>query len=240
MENIRIDIHEQQSLALSKQMTDEARQLLATAQVIEIDCPELYELAADELMAAKAKARQLDDLRRSMTRPRGEAKQRIMDFFRPAVEFLQQTEASYKGAMMRWHGEQERLRREEEARQREAARTERERLYAEAQAAADAGHPDEADAISETEKLIPMPIVPPTVEKISGVSTRKVWRAEVIDKLALIKAVAAGRVPEALLEVNMVVLNAQARALKSAMNYPGVKAVAEGTIAASRKTSEVA
>jgi hypothetical protein len=42
--------------------------------------------------------------------------------------------------------------------------------------------------------------------------------------MALVKAVAAGTQPLALLEPNMPALNKMATALKSAMNIPGVKA----------------
>jgi hypothetical protein len=43
--------------------------------------------------------------------------------------------------------------------------------------------------------------------------------------MALVKAVAAGTVPIQALEANTVFLNGQARMLKAALAYPGVKAI---------------
>lgn len=72
----------------------------------------------------------------------------------------------------------------------------------------------------------------PTPPKVAGISRREVWSAEVTDLAALIKAVAAGHAPMALLLPNMSALNQQAKALKASMRYPGVKAVREDVIAA--------
>lgn len=71
-----------------------------------------------------------------------------------------------------------------------------------------------------------------------GVDTRSIWRAEVTDKMALIRAVAEGRVPEAVLAIDTKVLGSLARSLKGALNYPGVRVVEDVGIAVRRRGTE--
>lgn len=66
------------------------------------------------------------------------------------------------------------------------------------------------------------PIVHREAPKTLGVHTVTRWSARVVDKSALIKAVAAGQVPETVLVPDMVALNRMAVALKEQLNYPGV------------------
>ena len=56
--------------------------------------------------------------------------------------------------------------------------------------------------------------------------TRKNYKAEVVDVMALAKAVVAGTVPLQAIEGNSKFLNNQARMLKDDMKFPGVKVVA--------------
>ena len=68
--------------------------------------------------------------------------------------------------------------------------------------------------------------VPPVVAEkqvVMGAKFTAVWKAEVVDLKALIKAVAEGKVPLAALQVNLSFLGSQARTLKGEMNYPGVR-----------------
>jgi hypothetical protein len=80
--------------------------------------------------------------------------------------------------------------------------------------------------------MVPVPIVVSDTPRISGLSTRLTWHAEIVDWTALIRAVAEGHVPEVVLLPNLVVLNAQARALKTALDYPGVRVVSDSIVAA--------
>ncbi|HUX54239.1 MAG TPA: hypothetical protein VMV56_07490 [Williamwhitmania sp.] len=60
------------------------------------------------------------------------------------------------------------------------------------------------------------------VEKVQGISTRETWKAEVVNKMMLIKAVASGKVPMEYLDVNMSALNKVMAATKGAIVIPGV------------------
>jgi hypothetical protein len=173
-----------------------------------------------------------------------------------------EADKAYARAMGAYEVEQERIRRDAElAAQRERERLEREerervaaeerRLQAEAEerqlaAAAEAearGDMETAERIAsapiETPVVAPRPVfvpVAPVAPKptASGISFRDNWSAEVINPMALIKAVAAGLQPVTLLLPNMPALNGLARSLREAMNVPGVKANNE-RIAAQRK-----
>ena len=135
--------------------------------------------------------------------------------------------------------ERERL----EAEARAKAEVERRRLEAQAEERTVA-EALEAEAKGDTEAaarilaappapvvVVPEPIFVPSPQiempKAEGISTREVWRAEVVDLPALIAAVAAGQQSLALLLPNQVALNQMARAQKGMLAIPGVKAVCE-------------
>jgi hypothetical protein len=73
---------------------------------------------------------------------------------------------------------------------------------------------------------------PPRVE---GVSFRDNWRAEVVDKVAFVAAVAAKAELVNLIEPNTAALGHLARAHKSALSIPGVRVWCERIVAASRR-----
>lgn len=113
----------------------------------------------------------------------------------------------------------------------EAARKEAEaKQIANAVEAEDFGLPEVADAILD-EKPIPVsvPVAPPP--KVEGVSTRKTYRAEVVDLAALVRHVAATPAHAALILPNEGALNTMARTLKEAFQIPGVRVVAEESVA---------
>lgn len=76
--------------------------------------------------------------------------------------------------------------------------------------------------------------VVPEVAKPQGVALRETWRAEVTDFMAMVKAVASGKVPPSYLLPNEQLLNQQARSLKAELRIPGVKAVKESGLSASK------
>lgn len=191
-----------------------------------------YNDVASTLKEIKIKQRDLDNLRHSITRPIDEAKARIMGMFRPASTRLAEAEAEAKKAMLDFKRSEENRRREEEARVRAEADAERQRLQDEALAQRDEGHDDTAAMLEDEAASLPVPIVSAAPLAVPGISTRVSWRAEVDDFPALVKAVVAGAQPMTLLLPNMVILNAQAKALKAQLTIPGVRPVSEEGIAA--------
>lgn len=128
--------------------------------------------------------------------------------------------------MKTFEDEQERIRRAEQARlEEEARKAAEEAALAQAVALEQNGHKSAAEAVIAVPVVAPAVYVPKTTPTGFGNATRRVWGAEVTDLLALVKAVAAGQVPIQAIEANSVFLNQQARALKSALSYPGVRAI---------------
>jgi hypothetical protein len=122
--------------------------------------------------------------------------------------------------------QEEENRREEERKLAEAALLEAEALKHQAQ-----GNTETAEAYkAEAENVISSPVDAPQVKAApvipsGGPRAGSYWSAEVISLKMLCQAVAAGTVPEQAIMANTTFLNNQARALKKALNYPGVRPV---------------
>ena len=144
---------------------------------------------------------------------------------------LMEAEGHVKRAMLGFQQEQERIRLAAEAKAQEAARKEREKLVAQAAKAAEKGKTEKAEALQMQAAAVVTPILAPTTPKLAGISTRITYKATVVDKLALIVAVAEGKVPLNAVDVNMPFLNNQARAMRETLAYPGVKVETETGIA---------
>jgi hypothetical protein len=107
------------------------------------------------------------------------------------------------------------------------------KLQVQAQAKIDAGLA-KAEALAEQSANVmvaPIAIVTQAAPKVAGISTRQVWKAEVFDKAAFIKYVAANPQYLNLLDVNITAVNGMAKSLKDQMNIDGVRAVSESQIA---------
>lgn len=148
---------------------------------------------------------------------------------------LIEAESLLKRGLLGYQQEQERKRREEEARLAEIARKEQERLEARAVKADDKGKTEKADELRAQAATVAAPIVERTVPKLAGISTRKTYSYRVTDLKALCAGIAAGTVPANAVIDNGPVLNKLATALKDEFKYPGVELVTNESIA-SRST----
>lgn len=130
--------------------------------------------------------------------------------------------------------EEERLRREEEERRAAEKAAEDERLERAAALEAE-GKTAEAEAVLETpEREAPRaPVAPPReLPKASGVAGRKVYKARVRDRAALLRAVVEGKVPDTVVKVDEAALNRLAAAMKTEESpYPGVEFYTERSTA---------
>lgn len=190
-----------------------------------------YQAAADLLADIKQRGKALEEKRKAITAPLDAAKKATMDMFRPAVDAIAEFEKAVKAKMAGFVREQDRIRREAEAAAAEKARKEQEKLLAQAEKAAAAGKAEKAEALAlqAASTVAVAPLVDAAVA--SGAHARRVWKARLTDKMALIKAVADGRASPELLDYNESVGNGLAKALKSGMNIPGIEAHEEISIA---------
>lgn len=115
-------------------MVAETEGTLTCVKEIHITSPAMYDLAADELRTIKARAKELDEKRKTITVPLDNAKKAVMELFRRPIELLVEAEGVLKKGMLTYNEQQEALRRAEQARLDAIAKAERERLEAEARA----------------------------------------------------------------------------------------------------------
>src|SRR3990167_2425142 len=148
------------------------------------------------------------------------------------LEPLEKAENLIKGKMLDWMREQERIRRESEAKLQAEADKKRQELLAKAEVARANSKEAKADRYEEKATNIIAPQLAPTIDTC-GAGIRKYWSAEVVDLMALVKAISEGKVPLMAVEANMPFLNKQAAALKETLSYPGVRPVSrDGFISA--------
>lgn len=93
---------------------------------------------------------------------------------------------------------------------------------------------DELQAQAHAKMEVSQGIATPTVERSEGpkgLSARKKYDAEVVNKMALIKAIAEGVAPATLLKVDETALRQYATAVKEGFNLPGCRLVTSDVIA---------
>ena len=146
---------------------------------------------------------------------------------------LVEAESRLKSQMSYYLAKQETLRRAEETRIiQERIKAEEETARQVATEARDLGFQEMAKKIEvKPVEIVPV-IIPKKTPVLDGISTRKAWACEVFDLLLLVQAVAAGTVPLAAIKANDVFLGQQARSLKDAMRYPGVRASSRDVVSA--------
>ena len=207
-----------------------AQETEALVQVYEnyaIVSTEAYEFSAEDLKKIKTKYKELDDMRKSLTKPLDESKKRIMEFFKAPLTLLGSAETAIKSAMLKWQQEQERLRREEEARLAEAQRKEAERLARLAEAAEKRGDEKKAEEFKGREAITKaaVPSVISNVRPVAGISMREVWKYRIVD---------ANKIPREYMIPNETVIGQVARSTKGKIAIEGVEFYCEETIAAGR------
>ncbi len=200
-------------------MLKSAEGMLAIAQSFIIDSPIMYEAAAEELKAIKAKAKALDEERKGITREFDALKKRVMELFKPALSRLEMAEACIKEAMTHWDDEQrrqaakaqrildehaakERERAEQLAREKVAEAAEADRMAAELAQSGDvegaakakevaAAAAMVANTLQATVYVISAPTVQANTANVEGIRHTSTWKATVTNKAALVRHIAA-------------------------------------------------
>jgi len=210
---------------------------LALVHSFEVVDDATFEIGGDELKAIKAKASALEDQRKAITAPLDVAKKQVMDLFRGPVELLTRAEGILKGKLLAYSQEQQRKAAEAQRAAESAAAAERKRLADEASKLEAEGRAGEAvvqRAIAEMVVAAPVTTVA-AAPKVAGLSTRTSVEFEVVDKLALVKHVAAHPELLALLIEDTTKLRAYVRGLGLDCQLPGVRVYEKASLAASRK-----
>ena len=234
-------------------------ELLKWAQSVEIQTFGDYEAVGNRARDIKTFKANVEAFIAPMRDPAYESWKAIKDRENKLLKTAETVEKIINPKMIAWKQREEARRREEQRAAEEAARkvAEEKRLAEaiemerqakaraeEARLAAEAGKAQQAlrlqaesaarqaASVAALERPIEVaPVVMPVAQKVDGVSSRKTYRAEVVDKLALIKAIVEGTASLEFVDANMSRLNSIARAMRETMNIPGVVAVAEESLA---------
>lgn len=205
---------------------------LARQSYIAIVTSDECEAAGEDLKSIKAKQKLLEESRLTITKPLLDAQRAVNALFKGPADMLAEAERIVKNGILVYQATEERKRREAEAAAAEAARKEREKLDAQAAKHEAAGRTEKAAALQATAAAIPEHVsIASSAPKITGLSTKSVWKAEITDKAALVAYIAAHPEWLHLVDVNMTAINGLARSQKSALLIPGVKAVEEKQLA---------
>jgi hypothetical protein len=245
--------------ALARQSTD----LVSTAKALQIADVAAFERAGGFLQTLKDKQRQIEeffapDIERAHAAWKGLTTKRAsyIDPIKEAITIVSSRYAAFAQEVKRkaeaerrerelaaQRAEQERLRKEAEAREAEARRLAAEAEHATSRQEALALEEQASALTSEAESLkveaaevqAPVLAAQPSVTTPKGTSVRANWTYEVTDKLALIKAVADGKVSHEAIEISSKYLNARAKADKDTIRVPGVRFFDAGSVAVSRR-----
>lgn len=120
--------------------------ILRMAESFAITSAEDYSLAAEELRAANAKLKALEERRLTITRPMDAAKKAVMDLFAGPTAALEKAVGIYKRSMLAYTAEQERIAAEAKRKAEEEAAAERRRLEEEARKVREAAEAEQRRA----------------------------------------------------------------------------------------------
>ncbi len=207
------------------QLQKEQKWLLDLCATMEVIDPSSYETAGNFIKKLGDRIRSVEQFFKPMKQSLDVHKRTLLDRERGVLEPLQRAKTHCGLLMVTWESEETRKRVEAEREARDIA------AIAEAEHHERMGDQPAAEAALDGRGSVGVS-VPSQTPKVAGVTMRETWSAEVTDLMALVKGVASGQVPLACVQANTVGLNAQARALKDTMHYPGVRAIKKQTVAA--------
>lgn len=199
--------------------------ILANANELVIKNQNDYETSAEFLKTIKAKYKELDDMRKNITRPLDTVKKSVLDLFRFPLEKLSKAESVIKSTMLKYMDEQERVRREQEAKLQAEAEKKRKEMEEKAEKARAEGKEAKAVQYETRAETITTPVVAPRVDKVNGIAKKTIWRARITDESAI---------PREWLIPNVEALQKFAVATKGTMKIPGVIFEQETILSAGR------
>jgi hypothetical protein len=205
------------------------------AAQMDITDQESYDLVVKATFQIVAARKSITSLHADAIRAADEAHKKALALRNTFLVPLKEAEQIVKDKIAAWEDEQENLRRQEQKRLAEEQRKKDEeaRLDLAVEAEQNGATQKTVESIlQKTASAAVAPVAGLIHQRTKGISTQKRWRAEVYDLRALCQAIGEGTQPTELVLANMTALNSLARALKGAMNVPGVRAVSKGSVTA--------
>ena len=187
---------------------------------------EEYTEGAEALKDIKGQLAHINAERLKLTRPLDESKKRIMSFFRQFTDRMEAAERQVKFGLLEYKQEQDRQAREQQRLERERTEKREAALREEAEAARKKERSARADILEDrADSAVAAPVVS-EAPAVKGISTRKVWRFEIID---------AASVPDIYKTLDMKKIGAYVKAMKIDAVIPGVRIYPEEVMAAGRE-----
>ena len=216
--------------------------VLVQERSIAVTSAEGYGLAAEFLKEVKAAQKKVigffgprSDKDIGIKAKAHQAWKSIVALEKSLLDPLENAETSVKGKMLTFQREENRKAAAEQARlQAEAdARAEKEREHLLKEAAKLKTPELQDQRLQEAEEVeAPVITVQSEVPKVDGISSRKTWKAKVIDKLVFVEAATKDQNLLGFIAIDESALNRVAAATKGEINYPGIKFYEHETMAA--------
>ncbi len=219
----------------SRVLTPEVQEVTTTAlavpdqaRAIVVTDNASYAAAAELLITIKGIRRKIEDTFKPIKQKMDAAKKEVLDQERAADAPLRQAEDYLKPQLAKWDAEQERIRREEEARLREEARKREEEARLQAAIEAEKnGQKDEAEAIlDEKPAYVPPVVLPKATPKVQGISYRDNWKFRITNP---------NKIPREYMVPDEKAIGVIVGRLKERCNIPGIEVYCEKVVAAGRR-----
>lgn len=163
----------------------------------------------------------IDKNRKERTKVLDDKKKEYMEAYRPAEKLLADARAALTNTLTAYDREQERLRREEQARLDREAEKERAKLARQADRAAAKGDMAKAMDLDTQAATTAAPVVP-VLAKAEGLSTRTVWKFAIIPNQE-------HQIPREFCKPDETAIRKYVEALKERAVIPGVRIYSEET-----------
>jgi len=210
----------------------EVRPVLDAARAIVVTDEATYGTAMEIAAKASGAAKHVEEVFRPAREAAHKAWKAVTETVASFVGPLDEAKRTCTTKAVRWRQVEETKRQAERRALEDAARKEAEEARLRAAVVL-----EESGAKALAQRVLDEPIKPLPVEAAAPIRSvaretiRANWQVEVVDFAALVKAVAAGTVDMDVLQPNMTVLRARAKALKCNFILSGVRAWDEGSVA---------
>ena len=190
-----------------------------------------YQYAAKLYLEIKGRRKRIFDFFKPMKRLTDEAHKETCAKEKVVDDPERQAEMETSGKMNTYSKAKDDKQREESANAlAESKRQEETVRVNQAVALEKAAEPELAQIVLDRKMAVVPPVLQSAVPKVEGLAHTEVWKFDVVDPEALVKAAAAGHVPITAVQPNTVFLGQMARSLKGLMSYPGVNVWSEKNV----------
>jgi len=228
-----MELNTQKSLAIAElnPIVHDVAAFGDTIDSIDITTEEELGNVGDLVKMLNGRRKKLEDKRDSLVRPLNTVVNDINALFKAPRDRIDEIVGKAKRHMNRFAQAQQAIADAKARREREEAEAERKeaaRLAEEMKKMSGAAGEEVAEVVVEqaekrVEKAAAPARVAPSRGRESTVAVSKTWKAQVVDKMELVKAVAEGRLPLNVLEPNMTALTQAARDTKKERTVDGVR-----------------